>query len=100
MARVINALANQTSINISEEYHSHELLISCVDAHSLFPFGFSKDLLQQSDETKEEREMDEENIRHQEVEGGTTGNRSVDIVLIQHLLHCEFLLQHLQVRTG
>ena len=31
------------------------------------------------------------------MEGGTTGVRSVDIVLIQHLLHCEFLLQHLQV---
>ena len=31
------------------------------------------------------------------IEGGSTGVKAVDIVLIQHLLHCEFLLQHLQV---
>ena len=66
-------------------------------------FGFSKDSLQRREEGKgemeeEEEEEDEEDFGQPQVEGGTTGMRSVDIVLIQHLLHCEFLLQHLQVQ--
>lgn len=63
-------------------------------------FGFSKDSLQRREEGKGEleEEEDEEDFGQPQVEGGTTGVRSVDIVLIQHLLHCEFLLQHLQVQ--
>ena len=75
-------------------------VISCVDSRSLSPFGFSKDSLQRREEVRGEGEVDEEDIGQPEVEGGTTGMRSVDIVLIQHLLHCEFLLQHLQVQIG
>ena len=76
---------------------NYSVLISFIDARSLFPFGFSKDSLQRREETRKEREIDEDKFYHREVEGGTTGSRSIDIVLIQHLLHCEFLLQHLQV---
>ena len=45
-------------------------------------------------EGREEREG--RGLDSQEVEGGTVGVKSVDAVLTQHLLHCEYLLQRLQ----
>ena len=66
-------------------------------ASSPTPFGFSKDSLQRKEGARGEVGEEEEDFGRPEVEGGTTGVRSVDVVLIQHLLHCEYLLQHLQV---
>lgn len=73
-------------------WHWWWVLIFSPDTHHLLSFGFGKDSL---DETEEEDDVD---FSHCEVEGGTTGIRNIDICLIQHLLHCEFLLQHLQVK--
>ena len=40
--------------------------------------------------------MEDSSLSGEEVEGGTVGVASVDTLLVQHLLHCEYLLQHLQ----
>ena len=75
------------------------IIMTCVQWCSINIFSGAVTPLSLLSKDLEQRRADEEDqcCVQPNVEGGTTGVRSVDIVLIQHLLHCEFLLQHLQV---